>query len=69
MPTGTLMGQRWVLTSAAALVAAAAFCAPAQAIIGGSSVSLPDHPYQVALTKPGQSAVSSAASWVSVPES
>jgi hypothetical protein len=53
------MGQRWVLTSAAALVAAAVFCAPAQAIIGGSSVSLADHPYQVALTKPGQAAVSS----------
>jgi hypothetical protein len=53
------MGQRWVLASAAAFIAAALFCAPAQAIIGGSSVSLADHPYQVALTKPGQSAVGS----------
>jgi hypothetical protein len=53
------MGQRWVFASAAAIIAAALFCAPAQAVIGGSSVSLADHPYQVALTKPGQSAVSS----------
>jgi secreted trypsin-like serine protease len=43
------MGQRWVLASAAALVAAAACCPSAGAIVGGSSVSLTDHPYQVAL--------------------
>jgi trypsin len=59
MPTRTSMGQRWVLGPAAALVAAAVCCAPAGAIVGGSSVSLTLHPYQVALTKPAQTAVSS----------
>jgi trypsin len=59
MPTRTSMGQRWVLGSAAALVAAAVCCAPAGAIVGGSSVPLTLHPYQVALTKPAQTAVSS----------
>jgi Trypsin len=49
MPTRISTGQRWVLGSTAALVAAAACCAPAGAIVGGSSVSLTDHPYQVAL--------------------
>jgi trypsin len=49
MPTGTSMGQRWVLASAAALVAAAFGCTPAMAIVGGSNASLIDHPYQVAL--------------------
>ena len=53
------MGQRLVLGPAAALVAAAVCCAPAGAIVGGSSVSLTLHPYQVALTKPTQTAVSS----------
>jgi secreted trypsin-like serine protease len=43
------MGQRWVLASAAALVAAAACCPSAGAIVGGSSVPLTEHPYQVAL--------------------
>jgi secreted trypsin-like serine protease len=50
------MGSRWVLTTAAALVAAAAYCAPAGAIVGGTSVPLSQHPYQVALIKAGQSA-------------
>jgi secreted trypsin-like serine protease len=49
MPTQTSMGQRWVLASAAALVAAAAWCPSAGAIVGGTSVSLTEHPYQVAL--------------------
>jgi hypothetical protein len=53
------MGQRWVLASAAALVAAAVLCAPAGAIINGTAVPLTQHPYQVALAKPGQLAVSS----------
>ena len=53
------MGQRWVLASAAALVAAAACCPSAGAVVGGGSVTLTDHPYQVALTKPGQTAVAS----------
>jgi Trypsin len=57
MPKGTWMGPRWLLGSAAALVAAAVLCAPAGAIVGGSSVSLTDHPYQVALIKAGQTAV------------
>jgi hypothetical protein len=59
MPKRTSTGQRWVLGPAAALVAVAACCAPAGAIVGGSSVSLTLHPYQVALTKPAQPAVSS----------
>jgi secreted trypsin-like serine protease len=43
------MGLRWVLASTAALVAAAACCAPADAIISGGAVPLTQHPYQVAL--------------------
>jgi Trypsin len=43
------MGLRWVLASVAALVAAAAACPSAGAIVGGSNASLIDHPYQVAL--------------------
>jgi len=43
------MGLRWVLASVAALVAAAAWCPTAGAIVGGTSVAITDHPYQVAL--------------------
>jgi Trypsin len=43
------MGQRWVLASAAALVAAAVCCPSAGAIIGGASETITQHPYQVAL--------------------
>jgi Trypsin len=57
MPKGTWMGPRWLLGSAAALVAAAVLCAPAGAIVGGSAVPLTEHPYQVALIKAGQTAV------------
>ena len=53
------MGQRWVLASAAALVAAAVCCTPAMAIIGGGPETITQHPYQVALVKPTHSAVSS----------
>jgi hypothetical protein len=49
MPTQNSMGQRWVLASAAALVAAAVCCPSAGAIVGGESVPLTGHPYQVAL--------------------
>jgi trypsin len=41
MPKSSLMGLRWVLAPAAAIVAAAACCAPAGAIIGGKSAQLP----------------------------
>jgi Trypsin len=50
------MGLRCVFASVAALVAAAAWCSPAMAVVGGSAVSLTDHPYQVALTRPAQTA-------------
>jgi Trypsin len=56
MPTRTSTGQRWVLASTAALVAAASCCQSAGAVVGGTSVSLTDHPYQVALVKSAKSA-------------
>jgi hypothetical protein len=59
MPTQISMGQRWVLASAAALVAAAACCPSAMAVVGGGDVSLIQHPYQVALLRPAQSAATS----------
>jgi secreted trypsin-like serine protease len=50
MPKPKLMGLRWVLAPAAALVAAAACCAPAGAVVGGQAVtSIRDAPYQVAI--------------------
>jgi secreted trypsin-like serine protease len=50
MPKPKLMGLRWVLAPAAALVAAAACCAPAGAVVGGQPVSsIRDAPYQVAV--------------------
>jgi secreted trypsin-like serine protease len=55
MPKPTLMGLRLVLVSAAALVAGAAWCPQAGAIVGGGTVSIEAHPYQVALVPHGQS--------------
>jgi trypsin len=49
MPTRNSMGQRWVLASAAALVAGAVCCPQAMAIIGGAPEAITQHPYQVAL--------------------
>jgi hypothetical protein len=60
MPTRNSMAPRWVLGSAAALVAAAVFCAPAGAIVGGSSVAITDHPYQVALLNNARGAATSS---------
>jgi hypothetical protein len=57
MPTRISTGQRWVLASTAALVAAAACCQSAGAVVGGTSISLTEHPYQVALVRSGQLAV------------
>jgi hypothetical protein len=54
------MGPRWVLASAAALVAAAAWCPSAGAIVGGSNVSLIQHPYQVALLQNSKGAATSS---------
>jgi Trypsin len=56
MPKPTTMGLRWVLASAAALVAAALWCAPAGAVVGGHQVTIEDHPYQVALVNAGKAA-------------
>jgi hypothetical protein len=55
MPKLTLMGPRWVLAPAAALVAVL-WCAPAQAVVGGSEVPMAEHPYQVALVVAGTDA-------------
>jgi hypothetical protein len=52
------MGQRWVLASAAALVAAVACCPSAGAVVGGGQAMLTDHPYQVALVKSAETASS-----------
>jgi len=49
MPKQTTMGPKWGVVIAAALLAAAVWCAPASAIVGGSPVFIRDHPYQVAL--------------------
>jgi Trypsin len=57
------MGLRWVLASVAALVAAAALCPTAGAIVGGGEVSLTLHPYQVALVKAGQTAASTGSTF------
>jgi hypothetical protein len=52
MPKPNLMALRWVLASAAALVAVAAWCPPAGAVVGGQDVnSIGDAPYQVALIR------------------
>jgi len=56
MPKPTLMGLRWVIASVAALAAAAFFCAPAGAIVGGQTVAIADHPYQVAVVNAGKDA-------------
>jgi Trypsin len=60
MPKPTTMGLRWVLAPAAALVAAAACCAPAMAVVGSHMVSIEDHPYQVALVNADKAAVDPA---------
>jgi Trypsin len=57
MPKPTLMGPRWVLAPAAALVAAAAACSPAMAVVGSHQVNIEDHPYQVALVNADKPAV------------
>jgi secreted trypsin-like serine protease len=50
MPKPTRMGLRWVLAPAAALVAGAAFCSPAGAVVGGHPVGdITTAPYQVAV--------------------
>jgi trypsin len=49
MPKPTTMGPRWGVVTAVALLAAAIWCAPASAIVGGDQVLIRDHPYQVAL--------------------
>jgi trypsin len=53
MPKPTTMGPRWGVVTAVALLAAAVWCAPASAIVGGSQVLIEDHPYQVALVVAG----------------
>jgi hypothetical protein len=60
MPKPTTMGPRWVLAPAAALVAAVVWCAPAGAIVGGTQVSIEDHPYQVALVNADKAAADPA---------
>jgi Trypsin len=56
MPKRTSMALRWVLAPAAALVAVAAWCAPAMAVVGGGEVPIAEHPYQVALVVAGTAA-------------
>jgi Trypsin len=58
MPKRTSMGPRWVLAPVAALVAAAAACPPAMAVVGSTQVnSIEEHPYQVALVNADKPAV------------
>jgi hypothetical protein len=54
------MALRRVLAPAAALVAAVLFCAPAQAIVGGHTVTIAQHPYQVAIVHAGKDAADPA---------
>jgi hypothetical protein len=51
MPKSTLMGLRWALPTVAALVAGLVCCAPASAIVPGTTVvsDISDAPYQVAI--------------------
>jgi secreted trypsin-like serine protease len=59
MPKPTRMGLRWVLAPAAALVAGAACCSPAGAVVGGQDIaSIENAPYQVAVVVHGQNAYS-----------
>jgi secreted trypsin-like serine protease len=51
MAKATLMGLRLVVVSAAAIVAGAAWCPQAGAIVGGGPVNIEDHPYQVAVLR------------------
>jgi secreted trypsin-like serine protease len=59
MPKSTSMGLRWVLATAAALVAGAVCCSTAGAVVGGHDIpNITDAPYQVAVVAHGQSAYS-----------
>jgi hypothetical protein len=57
MPKSTMMDLRCVLALGAALAVAAMGCPSAEAIVGGTTVSLDQHPYQVALVRAGLPAV------------
>ena len=57
MPKSITMDLRCVLASGAALAVAAMCCPSANAIVGGTTVSLDQHPYQVALVRAGLPAV------------
>lgn len=57
MPKSITMDLRCVLALGAALAVAAMCCPPAHAIVGGDTVSLDQHPYQVALVRAGLPAV------------
>ena len=57
MPKSITMDLRCVLALGAALAVAAMCCPPADAIVGGDTVSLDQHPYQVALVRAGLPAV------------
>jgi hypothetical protein len=57
MPKSTTMDLRCVLALGAALAVAAMCCPSANAIVGGTTVSLDQHPYQVALVRAAYPAV------------
>ena len=57
MPKSITMDLRCVLALGAALAVAAMCCPSANAIVGGTTVSLDQHPYQVALVRAGLPAV------------
>ena len=57
MPKSITMDLRCVLALGAALAVAAMCCPSAHAIVGGDTVSLDQHPYQVALVRAGLPAV------------
>jgi hypothetical protein len=60
MPNQRIMGLRWGLAFVAAFVAVAACCPAAQAIVGGTKVTVAsDFPYQAALFEHGKSASTS----------
>jgi secreted trypsin-like serine protease len=56
MPNQIGMRLRWALASTAAFIAASSLCAPAQAIVNGTTTDIGHHPYQVALVLTGKSA-------------
>jgi hypothetical protein len=53
------MGLRWVLAPMATLAVGLACCPPAGAIVGGVTVPIEQHPYQVALVHAGKAAAAS----------